>query len=174
MHKTRKIICKANAIEKNRKCNIIIITTDEEYETMLCETGHNFYALNSPALKKWDKEEYPIPDNYCILGENTIPNWLDFDLILIQHKTTQYKQAIRVKQALEIPLVVVEKAIPQHISKLEQQIETAKTYLGDLNVFTSEEVQAAWGIDQNNYVLTEEDCVVKWKVLFDQFYEGVV
>ena len=35
MHKTRKIIYKANAPEANRKCNILIFTTDEEYETML-------------------------------------------------------------------------------------------------------------------------------------------
>lgn len=174
MHKARKIIYKANTIKENRKCNILILTTDEEYETMLCETGHNFYALNSPTLKPWDKEEYPVPENYCILGENTIPNWLDFDLILIQHKITQYHHAIRVKKALEIPLIIVEKAKPQHITKLEQQMEIAKTYIGDLNIFTSEEIKDSWGIDHNDYVLTEEDSVVKWKVLFDQFYEGVV
>ena len=174
MHKTRKIIYKANAPEANRKCNILIFTTDEEYETMLCETGHNFYALNSTGLKKWDEEEYKIPENYCVLGENTIPFWLDFDLILIQHKTTQYNQAMKIKEALEIPLIVVEKAMPQHITKLEQQLEMAKTYIGDLNVFTTQEVRQAWGIEHNPYVLTEEDCVVKWKVIFDQFYEGVV
>ena len=66
-----------------------------------------------------------------MLGENTIPFWLDFDLILIQHKTTQYNQAMKIKEALEIPLIVVEKAMPQHITKLEQQLEMAKSYIGD-------------------------------------------
>jgi len=157
MHKTRKIIYKANAPEENRKCNILIFTTDEEYETMLCETGHN-----------------KIPENYCVLGENTIPFWLDFDLVLIQHKATQYNQAMKIKEALQIPLVVVEKAMPQHINKLEQQLEMLKSYIGDLNVFTTQEIREAWGIEHNPYVLTEEDCVVKWKVIFDQIYEGVV
>ena len=177
MHKTRKIITKANAIPEHRKCNCLIFTTNEEYETMLCKTGHNFYAVNSAGFKKWDEEDFEIPDNYCVLGDGFIPNWLDFDVIIVQHKLGQYNQAARMKQYLNIPMIVVEHSLPQHISKLEQQLESAKQMVGDLNIFTTEEIQEAWGIDYNPYVLTsnpEEECIIKWKVILDQFYEGVV
>tara|TARA_B100001778_G_scaffold334979_1_gene350166 strand:- start:7588 stop:8121 length:534 start_codon:yes stop_codon:yes gene_type:complete len=177
MHKTRKIIVKANAVPEKRKCNCLVFTTDEEYETMLCKTGHNFYAINSPGFKRWDTDDFDMPDNYCILGESVIPNWMDFDVIIIQHKLGQYNQAVKIQQHLRIPMIVVEHSIPQNIPKMERNIEASKQMVGDLNIFPTEEIQNAWGVTHNPYVLTsdpEEECIVKWKVILDQFYEGVV
>lgn len=177
MHKNRKIISKCNVPKEERKCNCLIFTTDEEYETMMCKTGHNFYAVNAPSFKKWDKKECAIPDNYCVLGESVVPVWIDFDVIIVHHKLGQYVQAMKIKNYLNIPMIVVEHSMPQEISKLEQQLDSARNMLGDLNIFITEEIQTAWRIEHNPYVLTsepEEDCVTKWKVILDQFYEGVV
>lgn len=63
---------------KKDKLNILTLCAHERYEQALCKTGHNFYSLAH--YKKWDKDYGEIPENY--ININTIPEYLDFDLIL--------------------------------------------------------------------------------------------
>ena len=64
--------------DPDRKLNILTFATHERYEENLCKTGHNFYSL--PIGKTWDTDYAPVPDNYHIIS--TIPDYVDFDLIL--------------------------------------------------------------------------------------------
>lgn len=60
------------------KLNILTFPTHERYEENLCRTGHNFYAFNYG--KTWNSTYAPIPENYHVI--NSLPAWLDIDLIL--------------------------------------------------------------------------------------------
>lgn len=173
MNKLKRLISKSNINLEKKVCNCIIFTTNEEYEQKLCKTDHNFYAFSSEQLKKWDHEEYKKPDNYFILPENEIPIWTNFDVVIVQHKLGQYASGRKISNLLELPLVVVEHYMPRSISKMEQQLEQLTAMRGDLNVFTSQECAEAWGIE-DNYIINsepEEDFVVQWQVLLEQFYE---
>lgn len=64
--------------ETPEKLNILTFATHERYEENLCKTGHNFYSLKFG--KEWDTTYAPVPENYHIV--DTIPNWVDIDLIL--------------------------------------------------------------------------------------------
>jgi len=171
MNKIKSWIDKCN--KESKTCNCIIFTTNEEYETNLCKTGHNFYAFSAEELKAWDEEEHPRPDNYFILPKNEVPIWINFDVVIVQHKIGQYSQGKQISDLLQIPMIVVEHAMPRVISKMEQQIDQLKSMRGHLNVFTSAEAAEAWGIE-DSYVINsnpEEDFITQWQVLLEQFYE---
>ena len=173
MNKLKRLISKSNVDPEKKVCNCIVFTTNEEYEQKLCKTDHNFYAFSSEQLKKWDEEEYDRPENYFILPENEIPIWVNFDVVIVQHKLGQYAAGKQVSNLLESPLIVVEHSMPRVISKMEQQIDQLKAMRGDLNIFTSQQCAEAWGIE-GSYILNsepEEDFVAQWQVLLEQFYE---
>tara|TARA_B100001094_G_scaffold332776_1_gene406424 strand:+ start:4651 stop:5175 length:525 start_codon:yes stop_codon:yes gene_type:complete len=171
MNKIKSWIEKSN--RKKSKCNCIIFTTNEDYEVKLAKTGHNFYAFSSEELKSWDDEEHKRPDNYFVLPKNEIPIWLNFDVIIVQHKIGQYSKGKQISDLLKIPMIVVEHSMPRVISKMEQQIDQLKSMRGHLNIFTSSESADAWGIE-DSYVINsdpEEDFITQWTVLLEQFYE---
>lgn len=73
----------------DRKLNILTFATHERYEENLCKTGHNFYSI--AIGKTWDTDYAPVPDNYHII--DTIPDYIDFDLILTHTSCDRMFQA---------------------------------------------------------------------------------
>ena len=47
--------------------NILTFPTHERYETLLCQTGHNFYSYRAEGIKDWNTNYGEIPDNYILL-----------------------------------------------------------------------------------------------------------
>lgn len=172
MTRTTKIFRHTNSESIVAHC--LIFTTNEEYETKLCKTHHKFYAFNHESLKKWDTEEYKIPDNYTILKQNEMPTWMDFDAIIVQHKQSQYQIASNIRNALKIPMIVVEHSKPSESSSLEQEVLTLKNMVGDVNIFPSEENAKLWGIDNKTFVITESDNAqfeAQWELILEQLCE---
>ena len=81
---TKRIISITNK-QKPEFYNILTFPTHERYETQLCKTGHNFYSFHLPNLKKWNSDQLPTPDNYYILPEENICEYIDYDFILVQN-----------------------------------------------------------------------------------------
>jgi glycosyltransferase involved in cell wall biosynthesis len=153
MSKVRRIIDLANREEKNKIYNILTFPTHERYETQLCKTGHNFYSLNITNAKKWNDAQTPVPNNYYILPENELCDYINYDFILVQSKFWQYKLAKQVNQTLGLPIIILEHTIPTPQTIREDQLLFMKQMLGDLNVFISEYSRDAWDINDNTTII---------------------
>lgn len=175
MNNTSRTIEKTNNDKEKVICNCLIFTTDESYETKLCSTGHNFYAFNNPNLKTWDTSEYNLPRNYFILPVNEIPQWVRWDVIIVQSKAFQFTTAKKIRDIINVPIITVENSEPVSVPQLEQQVENMKSMIGDINVFNSEKTAELWEIDHNNYIISSEDgddiFTTKWEVLIETIYE---
>lgn len=153
MNKVKEVIEKANNKNNNRKLNILTFPTHERYETQLCKTGHNFYAVNARGGKKWKKEYASIPENYLIMPEDKLLSYLSFDLILAQSRFDQFSIAYKLRDILKIPLISLEHTTPTPNLVANGQINAMRAMVGDINVFISEYSRSEWGIVYNSTVI---------------------
>ena len=133
--------------------NILTFPTHERYESQLAKTGHNFYSFNIKNGKKWNKEQIAPPENYHILPEGYICEYIPYDFILVQSKFWQYQVAQQINQTLMLPIIVLEHTLPTPQTISEQNIQTMKRMVGDINIFISEYSQKEWNIDATSNVI---------------------
>jgi glycosyltransferase involved in cell wall biosynthesis len=150
MSKVKRIIDIANR-EKNSVYNILTFPTHERYETQLSKTGHNFYALNIKDANKWNESQTPIPNNYYILPENQVCEYINYDFILVQSRYWQYELASKINTNLQLPVIVLDHTLPPEIS--ENQLKSLRSMVGNINVFISEFSQKSWDIDASSLVI---------------------
>lgn len=128
--------------------NILTFPTHEAYQTGLALTGNNFYLLQGPGIKTWNRSFRPVPNNHLLLdpdkGNRQIPAELDFDLILSQNKFGQYQVAAQIARQLHLPLVSLEHTLPMP-DWGEGQKRKMKGMRGDINIFISEYSRERWG-----------------------------
>lgn len=133
--------------------NILTFPTHERYETQLCKTGHNFYSFHLPNLKKWNKDQTLPPENYYILPEQSVCEYIKYDMILVQSKFWQYQVAQKLNDMLNLPIICLEHTLPTPQTIPPENIFQMKSMLGDVNVFISKYSQDAWGINYNTTVI---------------------
>tara|TARA_B100000519_G_scaffold40574_1_gene30454 strand:- start:9591 stop:10610 length:1020 start_codon:yes stop_codon:yes gene_type:complete len=128
--------------------NILTFPTHERYESMLAKCGHNFYAYRAQGIKDWNTNYADIPDNYFLLdpdlGEEQIPEYVDFDLVLSQNKFGQFQIAKKLAGMLHLPLVSLEHTLPIPTWG-EDVLESTRQMRGHLNLFISRYSIDAWG-----------------------------
>jgi len=135
------------------KYNILTFPTHERYETQLAKTGHNFYSFHMPKFKKWNSEQLPIPPNYYVLPEESICDYIDYDMILVQSKFWQFQVAQQINQHLHLPILCLEHTLPTPQTLSKENISSMQHMLGDINVFISEYSMNAWNIKNNVVVI---------------------
>jgi hypothetical protein len=136
--------------DPERKLNILTFATHERYEENLCKTGHNFYSL--AIGKTWDTDYAPVPDNYHII--NTIPDYVDFDLILTHTSCDRMFQAHQHLTGLDIssgnktgiPILRHTHVLPDVRFDVAAQIAAFQQYPRDKDSFISEYNMGAWGM----------------------------
>lgn len=143
---TERIISIANRAKKE-KYHILTFPTHERYETELCKTGHEFYALNIDGMKSWNSKQTDVPVNYHILPQNQLCNYLEFDFILVQSKFGQFQLAQNLNQQLGLPIVCLEHTLPTPSTMSKSQIDQMRQMKGNVNIFISEFSRSAWQID---------------------------
>lgn len=126
--------------QKDDKLNILLFTTHERYESLICKTDHNFYALNCRKLL-WLKKIAPKPENYTEIG-GSIPKGINFDLVLTIGRKRHYLESLKLSNRLNLPMVVVE------IDKFEPGYENRN---GHKNVFLSQSSANSWGFANKEY-----------------------
>jgi glycosyltransferase involved in cell wall biosynthesis len=142
--------CNAGA---NKKYNILTFPTHERYESQLAKTGHNFYSFNIKDGKKWNKEQISPPENYHILPEGYICEYIPYDFILVQSKFWQYQVAKQINQALMLPIIVLEHTLPTPQTISEQNIQAMRSMIGNYNIFISEYSQTEWNIHAESDII---------------------
>ena len=144
--------------DMDRPLNILTVICHERYETGLCATGHQFYALYQQGLKTWTKDFAEIPENYHILRESnsiqdaidSIPDYVNIDLVLSHHRFGSYQLLAPIARFLRVPLISLEHTLPLrtdyggwHSSRFDQ----LRNMKGDENIFISDFSRIAWMFD---------------------------
>jgi glycosyltransferase involved in cell wall biosynthesis len=141
-------LTRAATRREGEKLNILTFPTHERYETGLCLTGHNFYAIRGPGIKDWHTRYAPLPKNYMLLnpslGSKQIPPELDFDLILSQNKSGQFPGALDLAKQLHLPIISLEHTLPMK-EWGPGVLQRVKKMRGNVNVFISEYSREKWG-----------------------------
>lgn len=133
----------------SKKLNILCGSTHERYQTNLAATGHNFYSFRmNEHFKIWDNRYAKMPENYIEYKSKEIPFWLDFDLILTQHKFGQYQALSPIAQQLQIPLISLEHTT--YVWPDDRFYEPMNKMRGHINVFITEHSVNAWKWKSNN------------------------
>lgn len=144
--------------DMDRPLNILTVICHERYESGLCMTGHNFYALYQQGLKTWTPDFAEIPENYHILRESysiqdaldSIPDYVNIDLVLSHHRFGSYQLLAPIAKFLRVPLISLEHTLPLrtdnggwHSSRFDQ----LRSMKGDENIFISDFSRIAWMFD---------------------------
>lgn len=126
-------------VTPRKTLNILCGTTHERYTEGLCLTGHNFYSYQDPErhIKPWNYNYAQPPSNYHLLPEKIIPAWIDFDLVLSQHKYGQFQTLAQIARQMHLPIVNLEHTLP-HPGFPESEIRAKGEMRADINVFISE------------------------------------
>lgn len=129
------------------KLHILCFNTHERYETHLCSTGHRFFAMNLPNMKKWKTDFAAIPYNYIQLNEelgaNQLPVGLEIDLVLSHQKFGQFQLATKMANRLGVPIISMEHTLPIREWPVGQ-FNSLRSMRGEKNVFLSEFSRQAW------------------------------
>jgi glycosyltransferase involved in cell wall biosynthesis len=146
-------------ISRNNKDKFRCLTfpTHERYSSNLFAVNCDFYMIPyindqiTPGVKKngWIESYARMPKNHIMLPrkENlleVIPNWLDFDFILGQHKFGQAQIALQLGQYFNIPVTLVDHTMPTD-DNLRAAVPQLKQIRGDINIFISEFSRNEWG-----------------------------
>ena len=152
---------------KNEPLNILTCPTHERYESGLCLTGHNFYAYRAEGIKDWNTKYAPLPKNYTLLdpnmGEDQVPSFVDFDLVLSQNKFGQFQALYPIARKMNVPLISLEHTLPVPQWNDHQLYRLGKAR-GNINVFISE-----YSIDQWKWKSHNDTTVIHHMVDTDIF-----
>lgn len=144
---------------KKRPLNILCWPTHEGYQSMLAETGHNFFMITHPKMKPWDFHTRPVPKNHYLLTKNfeQIAHDLEIDLILSQERFSQLPVANNLKKMFCLPVVHLEHIEPQP-KWSSGQFEQMKQMNADVFVFITEHNKNSWGAPHDSHVIRHGIC----------------
>lgn len=153
MNKVRSLLRQATR-KKDKPLNILTFCTHERSECSMARCGHNFYAFNLTKnrilLPTWNSNNAPIPNNYTIL-ENSIPTYIDIDIILSQSREYQFEGASKLANSLGIPIISLQHTLPNPDWNKAKLYEYQQRK-GDINVFVSSYSRNMWGGDDRDFV----------------------
>lgn len=150
--------------DKDRPLNILTVICHERYETGLCLTGHNFYALYQDGLKTWTTDFAEVPSNYHILRESSgiqdalssIPDYVNIDLVLSHHRFGSYQLLAPIAEFLKVPLISLEHTLPLRFDIGDQKMgwnnfhfDQIRSMKGHENVFISDFSRDGWLFDRD-------------------------
>lgn len=155
----RSIMRRQHVASSRKKLNILTFCTHERYEQQLCKTGHNFYAISYG--KTWDRDYGEVPENYCEISESP-PLHVDIDLVLCQTACERLAISHRIKQDLNVPVILHTHTLPDirtDTSLQVEQFQQASSWV-DQRSFISKFNRDAWGCGESNakYIEHGIDC----------------
>lgn len=141
--------------KNNKKLKILTCPTHEGYQSLLAETGHEFYMLSGPNVKTWDFHTRALPKNHYIfsLPYDKINMDIEFDLVLTQNRVAQHGLLQQFAHIFNLPVVQIDHTEPPPgISKyLLGQLQSLR---GDINVFITEHNKKSWGGLPEDHVIS--------------------
>jgi len=142
------------SINRNpQKLRILTFCTHEGYQTLLGETGHEFYMLSGPDLKRWDFHTRPLPTNHYLYTKpyDSI-NWTEeFDLILCQNREQHFGKCKELSFKFGIPIIVLDHTEPPPNAP-KFSLQQLRSMRGHTHVYITEHNKQSWG-DESGIVI---------------------
>lgn len=138
-------ILRQSTKKNNEPFRILTAPTHEALETNLCKSNAVFYGLNHEGFKTWNPKYRPLPPNYIPI--DSLPEGVDFDLVLSQNKFGQYQALSQIAKQLHLPLISLEHTLPVPFWNQEMR-DNCRNMRGDLNVFISDFSIREWGFSE--------------------------
>ncbi len=135
----------------NEKYNVLSCVTHERYASNMADCHANFYLLqNGHGVKgNWVKNFAEIPPNHHILPPyqnnplEVIPDYVELDMVIAQHRVGQAQVLLPLAQYLSLPTIVIEHCTVTADNMLPM-LDQFKQMRGDINIFISEVSAKAW------------------------------
>jgi glycosyltransferase involved in cell wall biosynthesis len=139
--------------------NCLSFPTHERYQSNLKDTKCNYWLLQgTPGVKGngWIQKYAQMPRNHYLLEKvdsndvlRTIPNWVEFDFTLGQHRFGQVQTALQITNYLGCPSIALEHTTVTN-SQLEKAAPELRKLRADINVFITKQSALAWGWELND------------------------
>lgn len=130
-------------INKSRK-NIFTFPTHERNQGLFRNVPANFWLFRTQGVKDWDFRYGELPSNHFLLKENSLPPWVDFDILLSQNKAGQFQICKQLQTMTYLPIISIEHTLPPPGTPKEKLQEFKRNYMADKNVFITEYNRDAW------------------------------
>ena len=157
-----------SSARSSKRFNIITAPTHERYETNLCKTKADFYAVRHQSVKDWNTDFAVLPPNYHLMeSKNTVqemiqslPEDVQFDFVLSQNKFGQFQILADIARALHLPIISLEHTLPLMPANgpgwSNEQFHGVREMRGHYNVFISEMSKNTWLYDYSDDTLVIE------------------
>ena len=149
MNLTKRIIKACNSTEE-KKLNIILLHSNERYESTLAQTGHNFFCPMFKDDVRWEDNIAKRPDNIFLLGEQALNyqylSAFSPDLIIAQNRNKHWAVAKNICDLIHIPSVLIERYPPPQSREYNEQVEAIKKISADVNIFDNVHCQKLWNL----------------------------
>jgi hypothetical protein len=139
-------IIRAATREPQAPLNVLTFNAHERYQSFICKTGHNFYALRGEKYMEWTDAYAPVPNNYTMLPRNmSIPIDIELDIVFCPARV-HLPDMQKIARMLHLPLLYLEVFIPnpkiQSSGLLKMKQESASV---DMTVFLNQHGVKVWG-----------------------------
>ncbi len=149
MNLTKRIIKACNSPQE-KKMNIILLHSNERYESTLAETGHNFFCPSFDDETSWENCISKKPDNVFILGKQALTyqfiSALNPDIIIGQDRNKHWGVVNNICNIIHIPSILIERYPPPVSQEYNEKVEAIKSISADVNVFDNRNCEKMWNL----------------------------
>ena len=131
---------------KPQKLKILTVPTHEGYQTLLGETGHEFYMLQGQGIKQWDFHTRLLPKNHYLITrpfDQVYPPGLQFDLLLSQERYGGLQRFLDMGQKLQVPVLHIDHTMPPP-GQNQHTIDELSKMRANAHIFITEFNKQAW------------------------------
>jgi glycosyltransferase involved in cell wall biosynthesis len=128
-------IIRAATRDSSEPLNIILLNSNERYQSLLAKTGHNFYLMG-----KWNHTGSLIPENFRQVM--ALEYGIGYDLVICLGRNRHLQDAKKISKSYHLPLLLLELDYPNVNKEIKKEE-------GDINVFINERQANAWGFNNN-------------------------
>lgn len=101
-----------SALRTNETINALYYPFDGWYENLCFDDHADYYLFEKSSIYEWSVGKFPI--NFHVLPADTkkIPNRIDLDLVITNHRTEQLEKVKRIADNFHLPIVLIEHNLP--------------------------------------------------------------
>lgn len=127
--------------------NALYLPYDGWFEWIFQNSGVRCYSSAEATAYDWLCGEYPPNINLLPKGMNYIPNRVDLDVVICNHRKDQVIKAANVADAYHLPLILIEHELPFETSKSNlRQYVNSRMPKRVVHVVTDQLVNEEWGL----------------------------
>lgn len=139
-----------SALRDNTKpLNILYYPLDGWYENLCLDRENRYYFTVESAVYKWPINQ--APENFTVLpyGIKQIPNRLDLDLIIVNHRIEHLEKIKKVSDLFHLPIILVEHNLPKKDASTNiRKYINSRLPLNIHHIVTNDLIKDEWNLEE--------------------------